>query len=932
MKFLLRSCFVSGPSDDRDLTFRNFLVLDDSGLEFDVPEDVELWGFLRDFSRTHNHSPELRTIRSHFEALKKMEVVDRLEGHSPLKPLYRGDFLKRLEEKAEDRRVLRVSTALREADQILKVGIEFRQEKGDPRILKGPIDAVRYLIDKAHDVITPVNSARLSGEVFGDTEDFRSEYERVKNDPLAGIGQFVGIQQFDESLKGAKKGELWTHAAFTGGLKSTLMLNWAYNQAVYMGYDVCIFSLEMPYYQCRRILYAMHSMHGKFKDIRAALKLPSVGILYDRLRDGELTPAEETFLFQHIIPDFKADHYGKIHIEVADPNKSDFSVLDLQSKAELIYSRRPFQLLFVDHAGLMSPRKWVSSTTERLNEVIRDLKRLAMSFNRGSGMAIVELFQISREGFKTAEKIAEKANGAWGHGPYNLTHLSYANECISQGTRVFTSSGLLPVENVRVGGRVWSSSGWKEVLATFDQGTRPLWRIETDRGSYLEATDNHRVRVIREEQMDWCRADDLKVGDWVLASASAEAPLEAPSLPECENHPNLPKSMTRELSYLLGAWDGDGVLKDYAVGFTGNLKEQTLRDRLVLGIESELQVRAKVYHFPSRPSVFDIEAGTGALARWFEKLSGPRGKKVPEVIWMSPRNFVRAYLGGLFDTDGWINNQGVLGLGMKSEGFLRDIQLIMTSMGYDTHLSWGDDTLKKTGKTYRGWTLRLRGRRSLGRFQEEIGFTEPWKRERLASLLGRPVQDKQIYPLGRTFASLVREHLPYSNQTETIYNQVAKSERSGKVPRGMVERALGLLQKNNISDARADLLSRVLDLHVMQVRTVGPTGQEGRVFDLEVGGDHEYQTGPLLSHNCERSSDIVTASFVNDELRSQSKVLFQCLKSRDHAPFSNFFGAVKWDCRRILTSHEVPMIQSREKNAPEKNRSSLDDILNSLGT
>lgn len=429
MKFLLRSVFVGGPSEDKEQIFRNFHYFDDSGLGFDVPEDQEIWDFVRDFSRTHNHSPELRTIRSHFEALKKPEVVDRLEGHSPLKPLYRGDFLKRLEERAEDRRVLRVQNALREAHQIVQTGIEIREGR-ETKHLRGPIDAIRYLIDKSHDIVTPTSSARLSGEVIGDTEDFKSEYERVKNDPLAGLGQFTGIEQFDTSLKGAKKGELWTHAAFTGGLKSTLMLNWAYNQAIFMGFDVLIFSLEMPYAQCRRILYAMHGMHPKFKDVRMGLKLPSVGILYDRLRDGELTPAEEAFLMQHVIPDFKTcTSYGKIHIEVSDPNKSDFTVIDLKSKAELIYSRSPFSLLFVDHAGLMAPRRRMTSTTENLNEVIRDLKRLSMNFNRGAGMAVVELFQISREGFKAAEKISEKANGAWGHGPYNLTHLSYANEC-----------------------------------------------------------------------------------------------------------------------------------------------------------------------------------------------------------------------------------------------------------------------------------------------------------------------------------------------------------------------------------------------------------------------------------------------------------------------------------------------------------------------
>lgn len=432
MRFLLRSTILATPADDSDLTFRNYLSLSESGLGFDVSEDNELWSFIKDFSRTHNHSPDVRTVRSHFEALKKHEPVDRLEVISTLRPIYKGDFLKRLEEMAEERRTRLVIELLKEAGTITQTGIEIREGK-EKRLIRGPIDAVRYLISKSHDIVMPTTGTRLSGEVTQDGEDFRNEYDRVKNDPLAGMGQFSGIEQMDVALRGAKRYELWTHAAFTGGMKSTLALNWAYNQAVFMQYDVCFFSLEMPYNQCRRILYAMHSLHGKFKDIRIELGIqknpgPNVGLDYGKIRDGELNEAEDNFLLNYVVPDLNSGIYGKIHIEVPDPDKSDFTVLDLRSKAELIYSKSPFNLLFIDHAGLMAARIKSTNTTDRLNEVLRDCKRLAMNFNRGAGMAVVVLFQISREGFKAGEKAAEKSQGTYNTGPYNLTHLSYANE------------------------------------------------------------------------------------------------------------------------------------------------------------------------------------------------------------------------------------------------------------------------------------------------------------------------------------------------------------------------------------------------------------------------------------------------------------------------------------------------------------------------
>lgn len=434
MNILLRSCLKADKADNEALLFRNYLMFTDSGLGFDVPEDNVVWSYVEEFCRNYNHSPDLVTIRNHFQHIGEEGVVDRLEVIAAYTPIFRGDFESRLNEKSTERKIRTVVEVLKEANSINQIGVEV-QEGRDKKLLRGPVDAVRYILDRSHEIVSPTLGARLSGEVTGDAEDFLAEYDRVKSDPLAGIGQMSGIQQMDHAFQGAKRQELWTHAAFTGGLKSTLMLNWAYTQAVYYGHSSYICSLEMPYKQDRRILYSMHSLHEKFNQIRVDLGLQSDlkvprGLLYQKIRDGVLDDAEEKFLKEYVVPDFSGGGtipwkhdpdggYGKIHVEVSDPDKSDFTVADLRSKAEMTYNKSPFSLMFVDHAGLMAPRKWVASTTERLNEVIRDLKRMALSFNRGQGMAVISLFQINREGFKAAEK-----NG----GKYNLTHLSYANE------------------------------------------------------------------------------------------------------------------------------------------------------------------------------------------------------------------------------------------------------------------------------------------------------------------------------------------------------------------------------------------------------------------------------------------------------------------------------------------------------------------------
>ena len=450
MKTLLRSCFVITPTDNKLFLMRNFLALQDSGLEFDVQEDTVIWNFLLEFVRAHNHVPDVFTIQSHFSMRGEATVVERAKVLSILPVRYEGDFLNYLENKAQERRVRQTIELFKEAGSIIQSGMEVRHGKEKVK-LQGPIDAIRHVLDKSHGIVSPTIGSRLSGEVTRDGVDFAAEYDKVKMDPLAGVGQHTGLHQMDVALNGAKRNELWIHAAFTGGMKSTLMLNWAYNQAIHYQHSSLIFSLEMPYTQCRRILYAIHSSHDKFKAIRFKLGLqehPDAvrGLDYGDIRDGVLKPNAEKFLNEYVIPDMNGvthpdlvgainpntwepwpdpKDYGKIYIEVQDPEKSDFTMADLRQKAELIYAQTPYRTLFVDHFGLMSPRKWTDSTTERLNEVIRDAKRLAMSFNRGQGIAVVGLFQINREGYKTALKRKEKT----GIASYDLTALSYANEC-----------------------------------------------------------------------------------------------------------------------------------------------------------------------------------------------------------------------------------------------------------------------------------------------------------------------------------------------------------------------------------------------------------------------------------------------------------------------------------------------------------------------
>lgn len=441
---LIRSIVRCRPNDPSHLVLNNVQAVRDAQVEFLLPEDGQIWAFVDQFARDHGHPPELQTTVSHLRTVGQVDASDRMEAVSvsPLKS--QGDFLHVLERVCEERRVRVLETAWRDVRLIATTGQEVGVGR-DKRVLRGAQQAAAHMVEQLGPIASPPLAKGLAGKVLAEADDFLAEYQERRSNPASSFGQWTGIKQMDEAIGGARDGELWVHAAFAGHLKTTFALNWAYNQAIFFHWDVLYFSLEMPYRQVRRWIYAMHSFHEKFRDARVALglQLPGgvdVGIDYKKIRDAhEMSEAEDRFLREYVVPDLKdpENGYGEIHVEVADPSKPDITVDGLRDRAEVIYQKTPFSMMFVDHASLLGARSKYANTTDRLNEAMRDLKQTAINFRRGKGIPVVALFQINREGLKEAHKRKDK-----GQLPtYEIHNLSYANEA-ERSADVVTASYL----------------------------------------------------------------------------------------------------------------------------------------------------------------------------------------------------------------------------------------------------------------------------------------------------------------------------------------------------------------------------------------------------------------------------------------------------------------------------------------------------------
>jgi replicative DNA helicase len=229
-----------------------------------------------------------------------------------------------------------------------------------------------------------------------ESDDLLAEYAERKR--LKALGQdtgvLFGIPALDLKVGGMQKGELNLMAGYSGGGKSSLSVQLAWNAATQQGLNVVFATTETLRVQIRRKLLARHSRLPMFE-------LPE-GLNTRDIRDASLTPMAES-KYRDVIADLSTNSsYGKLHIAQV-PRGATVGTLE----ARLSRLQRQFHvdLLIVDYLALFRSDRKRQSDREELNSIIKEAKQLATTFNDGHGVPVVSPWQVSRNAHSEAEKV-----------------------------------------------------------------------------------------------------------------------------------------------------------------------------------------------------------------------------------------------------------------------------------------------------------------------------------------------------------------------------------------------------------------------------------------------------------------------------------------------------------------------------------------------
>ncbi len=421
MERLLRGVIQVGTEPEAEEAYSNWLRLQDYSIEYQGEEDRKIYNYLKNFYGSLSSPPDFSLVREYFEKQDDIETVARLDQIKKSQVFIRTNYISIAREEQSQQQIKAFTIACRDAAQICEHGRNLDRPMNGKKVLRGVQDAVGFFYEKMSYFSQIEAGEKLEGNTVEDADEVWDEYEVVEKTGKFARRNLFGLDPVDSACRGHRTGEFWVHCANSGELKTTTALNYLYNNCYVYGKNIFYAIMEMPYKQLRRQLYVIHSSNGKFvtewhrEDIKAGRENPYVGIDYRKVRDGELSPLEKT-RFRKIVQDFKATCKGKPYIWRP---AGDIRVMDIQNKAEVFNSKYGCDGIVLDHIALIQPRHRTQSTTDRMNDVVREARMMALNFCRGRTVPVLGLLHINRQGKLLAEK---------NDGHYNFAAISYANE------------------------------------------------------------------------------------------------------------------------------------------------------------------------------------------------------------------------------------------------------------------------------------------------------------------------------------------------------------------------------------------------------------------------------------------------------------------------------------------------------------------------
>ena len=248
----------------------------------------------------------------------------------------------------------------------------------------------------------------------------------------------------------------------------------------------------------------------------------------------------------------------------------------------------------------------------------------------------------------------------------NISHIKGWGERLPLSSYIYTSEGLVTLGDVTTSHKVETTTGLTHPELVHEYPPCSAKFLKTSFGLGLRSSDNHPVMVMTKDcHIVWKKAKDVLVGDYLALDRGVQCfpdytpRFMLPTYKHRDTTVTFPKYMTTELARLLGYWVADGCGSDIHCGVDYDYAEDVkyLFEHLFSGCTAHIEPMHN-----NNTSGWSVRVGKGGAAvyRFFEHLElgnmTAYNKEIPVCIRESSKEYMAAFLQGLFEGDGYASD------------------------------------------------------------------------------------------------------------------------------------------------------------------------------------------------------------------------------------------------------------------------------------
>lgn len=432
--------------------------------------------------------------------------------------------------------------------------------------------------------------------------------------------------------------------------------------------------------------------------------------------------------------------------------------------------------------------------------------------------------------------------------------------CLTGDSRIVSDKGVIPIVDAKHNCLVLSANNTiNESVEYFDCGKFPVSQIITKHGYKITGTENHPLVVLSqgldgEPILVWKLIKDIKLGDWVAIDRNSEFfPTEELNIskfhPIKENNRaktfDFPQTLTADLAFIMGCISAEGNTSSKRIQFTNTCGKYAVEfldkwQQLFGGFAIHVFFRQPENW--SKQEYASLECHYVNVQKFLHNLDlSPDiaiNKHIPQSIWESPKLVMAAYLRGLFEGDGSVENcqrNRRITLTTHSHKLAHDVQVMLLRFGMLSKQYYD-----KKRKSYR---LCITGIDNLRQFAKEVGF----------------VSDEKIICLNHIITSNYKDgvshsdYIPYLSEYVRCFGKGDWVQKHNFDRLSRVNASLPNLRKS-LEPARYSGIELLVHSNYGYSQVISNIAEpeEQNVYSIKVNSDcHSFVANGFINHNTE---------------------------------------------------------------------------------